>query len=172
MISRSTIASTIGGKWASSQSFSIGRSKSRVSPSREVSPDRTICGAAPGSDKVCNAEKLCRRLWALVSSSRTSSRVAFSAASVSSRISPSSLSPVAALARRLAAGGFWSSSVMMRLIDDKISSIEGSFRPSAICCASWRRLTLFTVVKNRFYVRFLCRSVNGAGRLRDRIGLR
>ncbi len=58
VISRSTIASTIGGRLVSSQSFSIGRSRSRVSPSSEVSPERTIWGATPGSDKVCNAEKL------------------------------------------------------------------------------------------------------------------
>jgi hypothetical protein len=42
---------------------------------------------------------------------------------------------MADFAARLVAGRLLSSSAMMRLIEDKISSIEGSFRPSAIFSA-------------------------------------
>ena len=42
----------------SSHCFNIGFINSRVNPSSEVSPERTICGLAPGSDSVCSAEKL------------------------------------------------------------------------------------------------------------------
>ena len=170
VISRSTIASTIGGKWVSSQSFSMGRSNSRVRPSSEVSPDRTICGATPGSERVCSAEKLWRRFCALLSSSKRSSEIAFSAAVVSSRTSSSS-SRATDLAR-LVAGRLRSSSAIIRLIDDNISSIDGSLRLSAInlsrCVGSARS----AACRNRFYFCFLRLRVNGAGRFGDGVRLR
>jgi hypothetical protein len=54
-ISSATMRSTSGGRWRSSHSVSAGRSNSRVSPSSEVSPARTICGAAGGSAIIASA---------------------------------------------------------------------------------------------------------------------
>src|SRR5690606_23497033 len=54
-ISACTRRSTIAGRCCSSHCASIGRSMSRTRPSSDVSPDRTICGWAPGSASILSA---------------------------------------------------------------------------------------------------------------------
>ena len=142
------------GRFASSHSASIGRSNSRVSPSSDVSPDRTICGRAPGSDSIASAARLsciASRTVSPISGASSSSSVrestigAGGAASVANSISPrsstssasrttcaraaalrSASSDAASRRRRASSAPARLSRAITFLIDSRISSTDAS----------------------------------------------
>src|SRR5690606_33737281 len=91
-ISALTRRSTISGRLRSSHSASIGRSRSRVRPSSEVSPERTICGGALGSAIIASAASDSRIDCAAVSVVRPSSDSSLSTSSPASLSSSTSSS--------------------------------------------------------------------------------